>query len=108
LEGVAHSGDRTGRGDGAGAARWTAAFRALMPGIAGMGQMQRAEFTVANVIGGVVWAVLVVGGGFLAGASYGVLEQQLGLLSGLLLAMLVSGVIVAVANRRRRHRTARG
>jgi len=84
--------------------RWTAAFRALVPGIAGMSQMRRMTFTVANVIGGLIWAVLVAGGGYLAGASYRVLEQRLGLASGLLLATFVSGVIVAVIVYRRRHR----
>lgn len=86
--------------------RWTAAFRALVPGIAGMARMRRAEFTIANVVGGVVWAVLVAGGGFLAGASYRVLEQRLGLASGLLLGVFAIGVVSAVVIRRRRHRRA--
>ncbi|MEV6273500.1 DedA family protein [Kribbella sp. NPDC051936] len=87
--------------------RWTAAFRALVPGIAGMSRMRRSHFTVANVIGGVAWAVLVAAGGYLAGASYRALEQRLGLVSGLLLGTFVLGVIVAllVAHRRRRRRS---
>ncbi|MET9311814.1 DedA family protein [Kribbella sp. NPDC003505] len=87
--------------------RWTAAFRALVPGIAGMSRMRRSHFTVANVIGGVAWAVLVAGGGYLAGASYRALEQRLGLVSGLLLGTFVVAVIVAllVAHRRRRRRS---
>jgi undecaprenyl-diphosphatase len=88
--------------------RWTAAFRALVPGIAGMSQMRRGAFTVANVIGGVIWAVLVAGGGFLAGASYRVLEARLGLVSGALLAVFVCGVIIAVVVYRRRHRRVGG
>ncbi len=89
--------------------RWTAALRALVPGIAGMSQMRRSAFTVANVVGGVAWAVLVAGGGFLAGASYRLLEQSLGLVSGVLLALFVLGVITAVVlHRRRRRRTTVG
>ncbi|TDO45509.1 membrane protein DedA with SNARE-associated domain [Kribbella sp. VKM Ac-2571] len=84
--------------------RWTAAFRALVPGIAGMSRMHRGIFTVANVIGGAVWAFLVAGGGYLAGASYRVLEQRLGLASGLLLASFVCTAIVSVVIYRRRHR----
>jgi membrane-associated protein len=84
--------------------RWTAAFRALVPGIAGMSKMRRVEFTIANVVGGVVWAVLVAGGGFLAGASYRVLEQRLGLVSGLLLAVFVGVIVVVVIRYRRHHR----
>jgi undecaprenyl-diphosphatase len=83
--------------------RWTAAFRALVPGIAGMSRMRRTHFTVANVIGGAIWAVLVAGGGYLAGASYKVLEQRLGLASGLLLAGFLVTVIAVVVVRRRRH-----
>jgi membrane protein DedA with SNARE-associated domain len=68
--------------------------------------MRRSHFTVANVIGGVAWAVLVAAGGYLAGASYRALEQRLGLVSGLLLGTFVVAVIVAllVAHRRRRRR----
>jgi undecaprenyl-diphosphatase len=88
--------------------RWTAAFRALVPGIAGMSRMRRTHFTVANVIGGLIWAVLVAGGGYLAGASYKALEQRLGLVSGLLLAGFVGTVVAFVVVRRRRHRQPRG
>ncbi|TDU84453.1 membrane protein DedA with SNARE-associated domain [Kribbella voronezhensis] len=88
--------------------RWTAAFRALVPGIAGMSRMRRMTFTVANVIGGAVWAVLVAGGGYLAGASYRVLEQSLGLVSGLLLAAFVAAIVSTVVVYRRRHRRLAG
>lgn len=88
--------------------RWTAAFRALVPGIAGMSRMRRSHFTAANVVGGVIWAVLVAGGGFLAGASYRVLEQRLGLASGVLLSGFAVTVIVALVVRRRRRRRSAG
>ena len=61
----------------------------------------------ARPVGGVIWAVLVAGGGDLAGASYHALEQRLGLTSGLLLGVFLSGVIVALIVRRRRRRRAR-
>lgn len=84
--------------------RWTAAFRALMPGIAGMSRMSRSHFTLANVVGGAIWAVLVAGGGFLAGASYHLLAQRLGLVSAVLLGVLVVTVTIALVVRHRRHR----
>ena len=52
----------------------------------------------------VVWAVLVAGGGYLAGASYRALEQRLGLASGLLLGVFVTGLVVTLVTRRRRRR----
>ncbi|MFF0341436.1 DedA family protein [Kribbella sp. NPDC004875] len=82
--------------------RWTAAFRALVPGIAGMSRMRRWEFTVANVVGGTIWAVLVAGGGYLAGASYRALEQRLGVVSGVLLGVVVVALTVALVVHHRR------
>ncbi|MGW7681586.1 DedA family protein [Kribbella sp. NPDC054772] len=84
--------------------RWTAAFRALVPGIAGMSRMQRSHFTVANVVGGTIWAVLVAGGGYLAGASYRALEQRLGVVSGVLLGLVVIAIVVALVVHHRRSR----
>ena len=39
--------------------RWTAALRALVPGLAGMAHMSYPRFLVANIIGGVGWALTV-------------------------------------------------
>ncbi|WP_371402654.1 hypothetical protein OHA10_32795 [Kribbella sp. NBC_00662] len=55
-----------------------------------------------------IWAVLVAGGGFLAGASYRVLEQRLGRASGVLLSGFAVTVIVAPVVRRRRRRRSTG
>jgi membrane-associated protein len=59
--------------------RWVAALRALVPGLAGMSGMRRLPFTVANVLGGTLWATAIAVLGYLAGASYRALEQRLGL-----------------------------
>jgi len=74
--------------------RWTASLRSLVPGIAGMSGMRQRSFTSANVVGGVVWATVVALAGYLAGASYHVLEDRLGLAANVLLAVL--GVLVGV------------
>ncbi|MFF3866054.1 DedA family protein [Micromonospora sp. NPDC001898] len=84
--------------------RWVAALRALVPGIAGLSGMPRVTFTLANVSGGVLWAVTVAVLGYLAGASYRLLERRLGLGGEVLLALLV----VLVAARLWRHRRAAG
>jgi membrane-associated protein len=69
--------------------RWTAALRALVPGVAGMSGVSRRRFTVANLTGGALWAGAVAVAGYLAGASYAALERKLGLGSELLLAVIV-------------------
>jgi undecaprenyl-diphosphatase len=74
--------------------RWVAALRALVPGIAGLSGLHWRTFALANVAGGALWAVGVAVLGYLAGASYRVLERRLGLGGEALLAVV--GLLVAV------------
>ena len=69
--------------------RWTAALRALVPGIAGMSGMHARPFTTANVAGGLVWAVAMAVAGYLAGASFRVLEHRLGIAGEIILGLVV-------------------
>jgi undecaprenyl-diphosphatase len=84
--------------------RWTASLRSLIPGIAGMSGMRQRSFTSANVVGGIVWATGVSLAGYLAGASYKVLESRLGIAANVLLAVVVAlvGIFWARAAMRRR------
>jgi undecaprenyl-diphosphatase len=78
-----------------------AALRALVPGLAGMSGLSAGRFTVANLVGGSLWATSVAVAGYLAGASYRALESRLGLASDILLAVVIIGVVVVVRARRR-------
>ena len=82
--------------------RWTAALRALVPGLAGMSHMHYPRFLIANVIGGVGWATLVAVVGYLAGNSYKKVESALGSVSYVLLGLIVVGFIAWHIVRRRR------
>ncbi len=84
--------------------RWTAALRALVPGLAGMSRMSYPRFLVANIIGGVGWATLVAVVGYLAGDSYKKVESALGSVSYVLLAVLVAAVAAHHVLRHRRGR----
>jgi membrane-associated protein len=88
--------------------RWTASLRSLVPGIAGMSGMRQRAFTVANALGGIVWATAVALAGYAAGASYKVLESRLGLAANILLGVVVGlvGVVWALAVVRRRRTAA--
>ncbi|MFY0407034.1 DedA family protein [Solicola sp. PLA-1-18] len=57
--------------------RWVSALRALVPGVAGMSHMPRRVFTVANLVGGTVWAGSVSVVGYLAGSSLETVEANL-------------------------------
>lgn len=73
--------------------RWTAALRALVPGLAGMSRMHYPRFLLANMIGGVAWAVAVVLIGYYAGNRYKAVQARLGQSSSILLAAIVVGFI---------------
>ncbi|MCX4472025.1 DedA family protein [Micromonospora sp. NBC_01655] len=88
--------------------RWVAALRALVPGIAGLSGVPRGTFTLANLCGGVLWAVTVAVLGYLAGASYRLLEHRLGLGGEALLALLVVLVVARLWRHRRAARRAAG
>lgn len=82
--------------------RWVAALRALVPGLAGMSGLGRARFTVANVLGGLLWATAVAVAGYLAGASYKALESRLGVGSDIAAVLVVAAIVVWVVWRHRR------
>jgi membrane-associated protein len=83
--------------------RWTAALRALVPGMAGMARMSYPRFLIANIIGGVGWAVTVAVVGYLAGNSYKKVESALGSVSYGLLGAIALG-FAAFHFRRHLHR----
>jgi membrane-associated protein len=84
--------------------RWTAALRALVPGLAGMSRMSYPRFLIANIIGGVGWALFVGAVGYLAGDSYKKVESALGSVSYALLGLIVFGLVALHLVRRRRAR----
>lgn len=81
--------------------RFTAALRALVPGMAGMAGMPYRQFLVWNVLGGATWATTFVVLGYLAGSQYHRIEQYANYLGLALLAGIVAFVVI-------RHRRATG
>lgn len=86
--------------------RWTAALRALIPGLAGMSRMPYRTFGMWNALGGALWAITFVLLGDLAGNGWRHIQQrahEAGLIATA--AVLAVGVgIVAVRRRRARAR----
>ncbi len=82
--------------------RWTAALRALVPGLSGMAHMHYTRFLVANVIGGVLWAVVVGGVGFAAGDQWPKVQSTIGNASYAVLAVVVVALVAVYFVRRRR------
>ena len=75
--------------------RFTAFLRALVPFVAGSSRMRYGHFLLYNVIGGVTWGVGAVMVGYVAGASWQLVERWIGGASALVLGLLaVVGALV--------------
>lgn len=84
--------------------RFTAALRALIPGLAGTSGIPYRRFLFYNVLGGVAWATETAVVGYLAGKSYRAAEHRLSVISLGLLALVVVLIIVRVLRRSERVR----
>lgn len=83
--------------------RFTAALRALVPGMAGMSRLPYGRFLAWNVLGGAVWATGFVILGYLAGSQYQRLEHYANVIGLALLAAVAAFLLI----RRRRGKSAR-
>lgn len=84
--------------------RWTAALRALVPGLAGMAHMHYVRFLAANVAGGTLWATAVAMVGYVAGDNWHAVQKAVGDASYALLGAIVLVAVVLHLVRRRRER----
>jgi membrane protein DedA with SNARE-associated domain/membrane-associated phospholipid phosphatase len=84
--------------------RFTAALRALIPGLAGMARMPYRTFVGYNVAGGALWASAMVMVGYLGGASWQRAEHWASRVGLAILALVVLGIAVKAAGHlTRRH-----
>jgi membrane protein DedA with SNARE-associated domain len=79
--------------------RWTALLRAMVPGAAGMARLPYRTFFFYNALGGTLWAVACVLGGYLAGQAIGTYVTSFGYV---ILGLAVIAVTVALIHRRRK------
>jgi membrane-associated protein len=70
--------------------RFTAALRALIPGLAGMGRMPYRKFLAWNALGGALWASGFVILGYLAGSQYQRIERYANYIGLALLAAIAT------------------
>lgn len=82
--------------------RFTAFFRAVMPGLAGLSAMRYRTFLVWNAAGGFVWGVGFCLLGYFAGASYEQVATQVGRGTAVAIAVLAAAGFVGWHVRRRR------
>jgi membrane-associated protein len=81
--------------------RFTAFFRAVMPGLAGLSQMRYRRFLTWNALGAMAWGVTYSLIGYFAGTSYETVAATMGKGAAIVIAVLVVGVLVWWLVRRR-------
>jgi membrane protein DedA with SNARE-associated domain len=83
--------------------RWTAFFRAVMPALAGTARMPYPRFLAFNAAGGLLWGIVVVLVGYLAGRSYAKVEHVFGWGAAAAVALVV--LVAVVVWQVRKHRS---
>ena len=82
--------------------RFTAFFRAVMPGLAGLSMMHYRRFLVWNAMGGAVWGIGFCLVGYFAGASYERVASRIGTGAAVVIGVLMLAALVVWHVRRRR------
>lgn len=79
--------------------RFTAAFRVLVPGMAGISSLPYPRFLLFNALGGISWATAATIVGYVAGKSYRAAEQRVSIIGLGVLAVVIGGYLLAVLRR---------
>lgn len=82
--------------------RFIAVLRALVPAVAGDARLPYRVFLAWNAAGGLIWGVLHVGIGYLAGNSYHEVEKNVGRATWVLLALVAVIIVLLVVRRKMR------
>ena len=81
--------------------RWTAVLRAMVPGAAGMAKLPYRTFAFYNALGGTVWAVACVYGGYLFQEAIGKYISGFGyVIAGIVLLFVVLHFVKKYRDRR--------
>jgi membrane protein DedA with SNARE-associated domain len=74
--------------------RFTAFLRAVMPGLAGMSQMNYRRFFIANALGGIIWGISFTLLGYFAGTALARIEKYASWMAlSVLIAMILFFII---------------
>lgn len=74
-------------------------FRSLISLPAGVINMPLIPFTIFTTAGSLIWNTMLVGAGYLLGENWSVVEQYVGVLSKIVLAVLVVGLVWWIVRR---------
>lgn len=74
-------------------ARFVAVVRTIVPVVAGMGKMDKRRFTIYNIVGGIIWTVSIVLGGYWLGSRFPNLDTIILPLLFLAMFLTMGGVL---------------
>jgi len=80
-------------------ARFVPVVRTFAPVLAGVGEMDRRTFTIYNVVGAAVWAIVVASVGYVIGGLFDVERHVLVVTLGILAGSLIVGLYPVVTSR---------
>jgi len=84
--------------------RWTAFFRAVVPGLAGLSRMRYPVFLVWNALGGITWGITFCLVGYFAGASYEKVATTIGKGTAVVVTTVIAATVAWGVRRKRRER----
>lgn len=80
--------------------RFTAVFRALVPGIAGMSGVPYPQFAAANSAGGLIWGVTYTLAGYAVGKSYERVLHDASTASTVIIALVAVALVAWIVRRK--------
>ena len=80
--------------------RWTALLRAMVPSAAGMARLPYRKFAIWNALGGTLWAVIAVVGGYVVGDVIGSYISNIAYV--IVALVLIAAIVHLVRSRRSR------
>ena len=83
-------------------ARFVPIVRTFAPFVAGIGAMSYPRFLIYNVVGGVAWVALFVGGGYFFGGMEGVQRNFIWVIAAIIVVSLLPIVVEYLRARSRR------
>ena len=84
--------------------RFTAIFRAIVPGVAGMSGLSYPKFLAANAAGGVVWGITFTLAGYAVGTAYQKVLGSASVVSYVIIGLAAAALLVWQVRRRLKER----
>lgn len=80
--------------------RFIPIIRTFVPFVAGIGEMSYSKFIIYNLLGGLLWVALFLGGGYLFGDLPFIKQHFSYILVAIVIISIIPGVVVFIREKR--------